>query len=157
MQRFERRLLTRVPGDLTNLISLSPSIVLVDDDPVYGKMFQRAAEIKGVSCTYCQSPREFYRQLGSGFDIALLDYELGQVTGLQLSRILKLIAPKKFVILTSAYRSIRYVEEEEDFLKGFINKTSPALSQVEEVLKIWDRKKGASRHFPPWENAPKYR
>jgi CheY-like chemotaxis protein len=137
MKVSEARRYPAKTGALPLSSPVSPTIVLVDDDPVYGSAFQRAAEIKGVPCTYCETPIEFYHRLEFPFDIVLLDYDLGKVTGLQLSRVTQLIAPQKFVVMTSSYRAIRDVGAGEDFIKGFINKNSPILLQVAEIMKLW--------------------
>ena len=66
-----------------------PRILLVDDDPTFGKIMNRASEMKGVKITYCKSIDEFGALQSWDFDTIIMDYDLGAVTGFELTEYLE--------------------------------------------------------------------
>ncbi len=62
-----------------------PRILLVDDDEMYGKILARAASQAGIDLVYCRSLEEFGKLKDFDFDVALIDYDLGAVTGCELT------------------------------------------------------------------------
>ncbi len=80
-----------------------PRILLIDDDPTFGMILSRLAQAKGVPLRYYSSAREAYRQVDDlKADLALIDFNLGEVNGVQLSRHVERIAGKIPTILISS-------------------------------------------------------
>jgi DNA-binding NtrC family response regulator len=66
-------------------IEAEPHILLVDDDPIFGQLLQRVALKEGVRLTVISSAEDAYRWVPAlKFDVGLIDYDLGRVTGIQL-------------------------------------------------------------------------
>ncbi|MBC7532786.1 MAG: response regulator [Oligoflexus sp.] len=63
-------------------------ILLVDDDPTFGKIMKRAAEVRGIALTFCSAIDEVAQHTHEKFDIALIDFNLGAVTGVEFSEYL---------------------------------------------------------------------
>src|SRR4051812_44850400 len=61
-----------------------PRLLLIDDDPVFGKIMQRVARNLGAPLTYVQSVSKMPEVRADVFDVAIVDYDLGSVTGLEL-------------------------------------------------------------------------
>ncbi len=61
-----------------------PRILVVDDEPVFGKIIAEAARRSGMEVTVCKSVEELAKCKDWRFDVAILDYDLGEdgaVTG----------------------------------------------------------------------------
>jgi CheY-like chemotaxis protein len=79
-----------------------PRILVVDDDPVFCRILKAVAEKHGIPLTYFSSVREAYRRAEeAAWDVAIVDYDLGSVTGVQLGRYLEGLG-KIPVVLVSA-------------------------------------------------------
>lgn len=63
-------------------------ILLVDDDPTFGKIMKRAAEVRGIELTFCSALDEVSEHTHEKFDMALIDFNLGAVTGIEFSEYL---------------------------------------------------------------------
>lgn len=83
-----------------------PRVLLVDDDETFGKIMARIAQREGIPLTYFSSVKEFNRLSKLNFDVAIIDYDLGTITGLQLSEIIERYLQKIPVVLVSQYRHI---------------------------------------------------
>jgi len=63
-----------------------PRVLLIDDDPTFGKMMIRAARAKNVPITYCKNLVEFRKIKSFDFDVFIVDFDLGEVNGSELTR-----------------------------------------------------------------------
>jgi CheY-like chemotaxis protein len=63
-----------------------PRVLLIDDDPTFGKMMMRAARAKNVPITYCKNLVEFRKIKSFDFDVFIVDFDLGEVNGSELTR-----------------------------------------------------------------------
>lgn len=63
-----------------------PRILVVDDDPIFGKIINRSANELGANVTFCQSIREFgvLGQNWEEYDVAIIDCDLGAINGCEL-------------------------------------------------------------------------
>ena len=66
-----------------------PRILVVDDDPTFVRIMRRAAEQKGAIVTCCQSIDEFAGLKKWDHDAVIMDYDLGAVTGFELTTYLE--------------------------------------------------------------------
>lgn len=67
-----------------------PRILLVDDDPLFLHMMEFVAQREGIPLITFNSPKEAYQKVGTlDFDIAILDYNLGLVSGVQLATFIR--------------------------------------------------------------------
>jgi len=62
-----------------------PRVLLMDDDPTFGKMMLKAAKAKNVRMTYCKNLAEFRNLKSLDFDVFIVDYDLGEVNGSELT------------------------------------------------------------------------
>lgn len=86
---------------------VTPRILIVDDDPIFCRLMAAVGEEMGVIVEYRTSLKELYRVLPKlNFDAAIVDYDLGCVTGVQLSRYLEMVSLGKPLILVSSYKDI---------------------------------------------------
>jgi DNA-binding NtrC family response regulator len=121
--------------------SNKPNILLVDDDEIFGKVMVAMARDKGLSLTYVQSVRDAYHLSEREFDIAIVDYDLGIVNGIQLASFFEKHLKPQMVILTSAHSGI----EKKDWpalIKGFLPKGNGAASILKEAVALFHPKQG---------------
>ncbi len=97
-ESFRRRLLP----EQVRASTFKPRILVVDDDPIFGKTMQRAAALKGVDLRHVKTLEEVGLVKVEDFDVILMDFALGAVTGLELTRYLEDQVGKQIpTILTS--------------------------------------------------------
>jgi DNA-binding response OmpR family regulator len=61
-------------------------ILVIDDDPAFGKIMKALAEARGIQCDWAPSLESLGR-VGSfaGYDLAILDYFLEKLTGAEIA------------------------------------------------------------------------
>jgi len=65
-----------------------PRILLLDDDPAYVNLMRKLAGKHGIPFTGCSSLDDLNPDFYHDYDIAIIDYNLGHVTGSEVSRYL---------------------------------------------------------------------
>lgn len=93
-----------VPSQVVMQPSVMPRILLVDDDPVYGKIMSRVAACFKAELTFVRSLTELSESDLSSFDVAILDYDLGAVTGVELTNYLDHHCPLPIVMVSATER-----------------------------------------------------
>ena len=63
-------------------------VLLVDDDASFGKIMLRSARLRGIDLTFCVAIDEVAKYSHETFDLALIDFHLGSVTGVEFSEYL---------------------------------------------------------------------
>lgn len=83
-----------------------PKMLLVDDDLCFGKIMRRQARKKGIKLTYCRHVNQFLKNLNDPFDVAILDIDLGMITGMELANYLKNVKGQSLpiVYVSQTYR-----------------------------------------------------
>lgn len=99
-----------------------PNLLVVDDDPVFGRVLSKIAEKRNVPLTFCSSVREVGKLPNWGFDVGIIDYDLGVVTGLQFIDYLERFINKIPIILVSQYRQIK-TQKWPGSVKNFLHKS----------------------------------
>jgi DNA-binding response OmpR family regulator len=77
-------------------------ILLVDDDPLFGRIFKQEAKKQNIAVVVCISLENPELLRGQVFDAAVVDYDLGGMTGPELSEYLAAILGSIPVLLISA-------------------------------------------------------
>jgi len=62
-----------------------PRVLLIDDDPTFGRLMLKAAKTKDVEMTYCKSLADFRLLKDLNYDVMIIDYDLGEVNGSELT------------------------------------------------------------------------
>ena len=63
-------------------------ILLLDDDRSFGEIFRRTGEKKGLKVTVCDSVDTLCMHMNCPYDVAIIDYDLGSVTGTEIVKYL---------------------------------------------------------------------
>lgn len=74
-----------LPEDV-RMPAVPPRVLLVDDNEAFGKIMLRAAEKLGVTLIYCKGLADLDQLQQWSFDVALVDYDLGELTGFELTQ-----------------------------------------------------------------------
>ena len=106
-----------------------PHVLVIDDDPIYGRYIKKFAEKRGLPLTFIEPVLEVETlPFDHGFDVIVLDYELGLYKGTQLAPLF-CEAP---VLIVSSTNNIERVKKE-------IGPITPFLAKEEgpnELLKV---------------------
>lgn len=70
-------------------IEFPPSIVVVDDDPIFGGIIRRKARKHGMSVVHIAGVEELNSVNLSHFDVAVVDYFLEGMNGLQMTKLIE--------------------------------------------------------------------
>ena len=78
-----------------------PRILVVDDDPMFGKIMKRAAECFGAHITFVQSAEALSNEHLEDSDVAIIDFDLGALTGLDVIQRLDDKSPLPVVLVSA--------------------------------------------------------
>ncbi len=93
--------------DIKNLLRSEhrlPRLLLVDDDPAFGRIMIKFSERADLQLTYCPAAQDLARIYFNNIDIAIVDYDLQNISGIQLTQSLLVHGKSLPVILISAYK-----------------------------------------------------
>ena len=77
--------------------------LLVDDDVMFGALMRKQAERHGIQLVHCLSVGEFLKAGPvAGFDLVLLDYDLGRIKGSALAEFCQVFFSKVPVVIVSS-------------------------------------------------------
>ena len=83
------------------------TVLLVEDDPVFGRSLARALEKRGLRCVWVQEGVQALQRASSQrFDYAVLDLKLGSESSLALIEPLREARPALRILLLTGYASV---------------------------------------------------
>ncbi len=104
--------------------TVRPRILVVDDDPTFGRIMQRAAVYLEADLVFVQCLQDLDPNLLGSFDVAIVDYDLGSVTGLELARYLDHHVSVPIVLVSHAERTPN--RQWSDSIHDFVHKSAGA-------------------------------
>lgn len=111
-----------------------PRILLVDDDPGFGKIMQRTAVARGTPLTFCESLDEMSKLTNWNFDIAIIDYDLGLLTGCELTSYLESFAAKELPVILVSQTERLSKDEWPPSIYSFVHKMKGANSIIDVAI-----------------------
>lgn len=114
-----------------------PRILLVDDDVTFGKIMKKMASKLDLPLHYVSSANELVHLTGQEFDVGIFDYDLGTITGVQLSDIVEKYLGKIPVLLVSSYSRIEN-KKWPRVVHGFIPKSQGFHAILAEACKVFE-------------------
>jgi len=109
-------------------------LLLVDDDPIFGKIFKREAKQNNISVVVCISLHNPELLSGQTFDAVVVDYDLGGMTGPELGKYLVSTLGKIPILLISGKN--REVVDPEGNIRGFMLKERGYKEILDATLKL---------------------
>ncbi len=99
-------------------------VLLVDDDPLFCRIFSSYARRHNVDLRFFYSPRDAYHQMPDiDYDVAVIDYYLGIVKGPQLCNYLDRLGKRKPIIMVTAQGSTIPPENTSLIVKDVLSKS----------------------------------
>ena len=98
--------------------------VLIDDDPLFGNILTRFANARGAEVDYFESPLELEsRRAAARYDAAIVDYDLGTTTGIDIAEHLQvLFGDIPMVLVSSELRDRSVPRTWPATIKRFVSK-----------------------------------
>jgi CheY-like chemotaxis protein len=112
-----------------------PRILLIDDDLIYCKVMGKIANQRGIDLTYCTSADAIGLVSIWNFDGAIIDFNLGAVTGFEVASYLETKEDSLPALIVSHSRKEELGELPES-VQAFISKTAGPDQALDAVLKI---------------------
>lgn len=125
-------------GSVVKSYSGRPKILLVDDDVTFGRIMTKMAEKVGLSLHYMSSANEIHSLKEPDFDIGIFDFDLGAITGLQLTAIVEKYLGNVPILLVSSYGKIENRKKWPELVVGFIPKSKGFYSILAEACRIFE-------------------
>ena len=104
-------------------MSESPRVILLDEDPIFGIMMERQAEIMGIELDYYESLASlgFISQPGN-YDIIIVDYQINHINGIEIAAYVRAFFENKPVFLISSTDLGQKFSELPSYVTGFLPK-----------------------------------
>ena len=100
-----------------------PRILLVDDNPAFGKIMQRAADKLGVTLIFCENLTALERLQQWSFDVALVDYNLGEINGFELTEYLEKCSDQEIPVILVSQTKQSVSRDWPVTMREFVHKT----------------------------------
>jgi|GEM_PF-5959538 len=117
----------------------SQSILLIEDDPVFSKIFVRDARNKGLDCTTCRSVEALAELISFDFKTIVIDYNLGEGStrnGLELAELFSRLNKRTSIVLVSSSEREEIPGTWPFQIKNFVCKKAGVESVVDSVVQI---------------------
>lgn len=112
-----------------------PKIVLIDDDPTYATILTRCAEVEGIQMDTYHSLSELgFVSLLSNYDLAIVDYDLGEMNGVEIAEYMSSLLKDMPMVLISATDRTQEMENCPSSVKAFLKK-SAGYAEILDVAK----------------------
>lgn len=110
---------------MTETMGDQPRIVLIDDDPVYGAVIGRWAQLEGVELDVFHSLDDLgFVGLLAQYDVAIVDYDLGQINGKDVADYMTTLFGNKPMIMISGVDRSQEMRECPSCVKAFMKKSA---------------------------------
>lgn len=114
------------------------SMILVDDDPIFGSLLLKQAQKSGISLDYYDSLSSlgFISQLAK-YDVLLVDYQMDHINGIEIAAYMPSFFDDKTVILISGTEVEEQIGQLPDYITAFIHKRDGHESIIKQALEIF--------------------
>jgi len=127
-------------------------VLVVDDDPVVGKSFERVLSVKGYAVITAENGQQALDKLASeNFDVVFTDIRMPGMDGLEVAERVKASQPWLPVVIVTGYGTQANEDRAEAAgVSGFVRKPlSPALIEYSTRKALLERDSDVSRHAAP--------
>lgn len=129
-------------------MNASRKVLVVDDDPVVGKSFERVLSVKGYAVITAENGQDALDKLGSeNYDVVFTDIKMPGMDGLEVAERLKASQPWLPVVIVTGYGSPANEDRAEAAgVSGFLRKPlSPDLIEYSTRKALQERDAAAVR------------
>ena len=128
------------PNDLMTPVTL-PKVLLVDDDPTFGKIMTRVAAKSQVEVKYCQSYQEFCQMKEWNYDVAVVDYDLGPVNGFELTAYMEKLTENEIPVILVSQQTQTTANHWPAAIREFIHKSLGPYAVLDAVFEAHEVKR----------------
>lgn len=127
-------------SEVTSILAKAgrPRILLVDDDVTFGKIMMKMASKLDLPLHYVSSVNDLSRISEPDFDVGIFDYDLGTITGVQLSDVVEKYVGKIPILLVSAYGNIESRKKWPASVRSFIPKSKGFYAILAEACRVFE-------------------
>jgi DNA-binding NtrC family response regulator len=119
-------------------------IVLIDDDPVYGAVIRRWAELEKVNLDVYNSLDDLgFLGLLSKYDVVIVDYDLGELNGKDVADYMATLFNNKPMVMISLVDRSTEIMNCPSCVKAFMKKSAGYARILDTALKLGMEKKSA--------------
>lgn len=112
-------------------------IVLIDDDPIYGAVIGRWAEIEGVKLDVFNSLDDLgFVGLLSQYDVDIVDYDLGEINGKDVADYMTTLFGNKPMVMISGIDRSKEMMNCPSCVKAFMRKSAGYEKILNTALKL---------------------
>lgn len=110
---------------MTETMGDQPRIVLIDDDPVYRTIIGRWAQIEGLELDVYHSLDDLgFVGLLAQYDVAIVDYDLGEINGKDVAEYMTTLFGNKPMIMISGVDRSQEMIDCPSCVKAFMKKSA---------------------------------
>ena len=99
-----------------------PRLLVLDDDPTFGRLMQQVADKKGAPLTFCKSVEDLAHLPNWDYDVIIMDYDLGSVTGFELTAYLEKFTKVEVPVILVSHSKLRGSEHWPATIREFVHK-----------------------------------
>lgn len=124
--------------------SARAKVVLIDDDPVYGAVIRRWAELEKVNLDVYNSLDDLgFLGLLSQYDVVIVDYDLGELNGKDVADYMATLFNNKPMVMISLVDRSTEIMNCPSCVKAFMKKSAGYEKILNTALKLGMEKKSA--------------
>jgi two-component SAPR family response regulator len=121
--------------------SAVPRVVLLDDDRIFAKTMERIAKKNAISLMSICNPEDLERIAGMDFDLALVDFDLGDVTGVELAEgVSEAVGYIPIIMISNRRRRPTAGEPWPATIKRFVEKSVGPAEILDQALDVYHHK-----------------
>ncbi len=124
-------------ADLLIRPEVPPRVLIVDDDPVFLRLMGRIAAKENLEVTFARSMEELRGIPDWDFDVAIVDYLLGPITGIDLVEYMETITESPPVVLVSHSRQVEGAAWPES-VRDFVHKALGPYAVMDAAYEAFD-------------------
>lgn len=118
-----------------------PKIVLIDDDPIFSLIMGRWAKLEGIPIDVFNSLDDLgFVGLLAPYDVAIVDYDLGYITGKEVADYMASLFLNKPMIMISSIDRGKEMMQCPSCVKAFIKKSAGYEKIINAAMKIQGEK-----------------
>ena len=99
-----------------------PRILLIDDDPTYGLIMERVARQNAARLHHVCTPDQIPSAAEFGFDVLVVDYDLGSVTGYEMTSYLERHMAEEIPVILVSHSERNDTHSWPDTIREFVHK-----------------------------------
>ncbi len=128
----------------------NPRILVVDDDPSFGRILAQHARLGGVALAFFRSFDEIRGKLGRWrFDAAVVDSDLGEATGVQVARYLeRFLLDVPILLVSQSDLTVPPKEQWPASVREFLFKKVGHRAILDAVVRISGKREGMNHADP---------